>query len=236
MKKIAIYVEGQTEAIFVVELIKFLASPRTVEIEELSGFGGSSKLPRQFIEVSDETVGPGGETTHYILVTNSSSDSRVVTDIRDNYENLKSKGFEKIIGLQDVRPKRVDQTERLRSGIASVLADKDDIGIRLAVIETEAWFLAENTHFLRLHSDLTNARVMEILDYLPAPQSSHEIQTPAEDLKKLYSAVGMTYEKSKSDVQRAVSMLSFEELSTNCSAHIDDLKELRNDLQGFFED
>ena len=99
MKKLALFVEGQTEQIFVEQLLQYIAGDHGINIEKRRGFGGRDQ-GRSFITLSS----PDGEAPFYILLVDSSNDGRVLSDIREEYEGLARQGYDKIIGLRDIYP------------------------------------------------------------------------------------------------------------------------------------
>ena len=85
------------------------------------------------------------------------NDELVQSDIRDSCESLAKKNYQKILGLRDVYPKTFADIPKLELGLKYGIPTKYfPIHIILAIMEVEAWFLAETTHFSRIHPSLTN--------------------------------------------------------------------------------
>jgi hypothetical protein len=79
----------------------------------------------------------------------------------------------------------------------------------LAVMEIEAWLLAEHTHFLRLSPVLTPARIREKLHFDPARDDLERRWHPAEDLDRIYQLAGLRYSKQRGNVERTLALLDF---------------------------
>src|SRR5438552_562718 len=102
MEKMAIFVEGQTEQEFAQALVRAIAGAHLVQVDMMKGHGGGRTLPRQFLEL--HAIGPDSTKEFYVIIYDSSNDSRVLSDIRDQYESLMARGFRWIIGIRDVYP------------------------------------------------------------------------------------------------------------------------------------
>ena len=87
----------------------------------------------------------------------------------EEHENLTRKGYQKIIGLRDVRPDYTDATIKdLETMLAKYIKTKvSPVVFILAVLEIEAWFLAEATHFPRIHPTITIAAIKAALGFDP---------------------------------------------------------------------
>jgi hypothetical protein len=232
MKKMAFFVEGQTEQAFVVALLNAVAGTRAVHIDAVKAFGGRVQ-PRAFLEVS-ATCRPNPEKRYYVIVFDSSNDSRVLSDIRDHYENLTAQGFVDIVGIRDVFPNAVKDIEPIRAAFTA-LAPSDPIvpTLVLAVMEIEAWFIGEFTHFARMHPRLTHTLVCSTLGYDPATVDTGKIPQPSEDLRKVYGLSGKGYNKSAHHVQRTVSNLDFAEIYVRLKRIISDLGVLVERIEQF---
>lgn len=225
MKKLAIFVEGQTEQIFVNRLLAAIAGQRRVRIENRRAFGGSSS-PRS-LELIEARAEDDAEAQFFVLIVDCTSDGRVASDIRDNASNLADSGYTSIIGLRDVSPVESSQTERLRSGLISSQESTSSIEILfvLAVMELEAWFLAEHTHFPRIHSALTNERILAELGFDPAVDDMQLRPNPSQDLSSAYWLVQLLYEKRKAQALRTIDCL---DIARVCGELVDKFIDLRN--------
>lgn len=207
MKKLAIFVEGQTEQIFVEKLLKEIAGRNNIAITVVSLNGKQGK--RITIEIMSDPVIT--TTKFYVLVYNSGSDSSVVSDMRDRFNSLKQLGYERIIGLRDVYPIPISDKLKLESGLRySLPKDTIPIDIVLAVMEIEAWFLAEWSHFMKVNPLLTPENIQANFGFNPKIDDMEARHHPADDLHQIYRLVGRAYKKTKNQVNTIVSNLDYD--------------------------
>src|SRR5947208_2376792 len=102
MDKLAVFVEGQTEQIFVERLLYSVAGARNVHIDTVQAYGGRM-LPRTFVEVQAHRPDPAKR--YYAIIYDCMGDSRVLSDVREHYDSLVAQGFSDIIALRDVFPR-----------------------------------------------------------------------------------------------------------------------------------
>lgn len=137
MKKIAIFVEGMTEQELVVWLVTSI----------VGAAGLHFALGRQFagkVQIEVTTVDP--QTAFYVLVVDCACDEQVKSQIREQYPTLVAGGFSAIIGLRDVFPKTGPEIQGIIDNLmVGVPTDPILPNIHLALMEIEAWFLAELT-------------------------------------------------------------------------------------------
>ena len=93
MKKLAIFVEGQTEKIFVRKLLEEIAGKHNIAIEN-RGYSLGNKVTGITLLVMNDLV--TNQTKYYVLIYNSGNDSRVASDVRDQYQKLVSSGYDQI--------------------------------------------------------------------------------------------------------------------------------------------
>ena len=207
MKRLAIFVEGQTEKIFVRKLLEEIAGKSNIAIDEQDMQGKqNSRLTK--LTMSDPVT---AQTKYYVLIYNSSSDNNVVSDIRDQYASLISLGYSKIIGLRDVYPTPIADKDILERRLR-ILLPKGSVycHIVLAVMEVEAWFLAEWQHFVKIDVNLTTSLIQSNLGFNPEVDNMENRNHPAEDLHQAYQLVGKSYRKKENQVNRVVSNLDYE--------------------------
>jgi hypothetical protein len=193
MKKIAIFVEGQTEALFVEWFIDKLFSH--VHLEKHRYHGGK-RFPRSNFMTSRSSP-PDPE--FYVLIFDCGTDGRVISDINSNYDSLVESGHELIIGLRDVYPEFTYQQrgKLLEKMTKTVKKAAIKPQIILATMEIEAWFLAEHTHFMKLDSILTSEMASEIAQCNLLYDNLELLEHPSKVLKNIYESVGLEWEKVK---------------------------------------
>jgi len=227
MKKIAVFVEGQTELIFMKELITQVVGTRGLVISS-GKFMGGNKSPRMLTELKIST--PDNTTQYYFMIYDCATDNRVKTDIIDQLQSLQNASFTNIIGIRDVYPDDIAKVKKyLFYGIPK---SSIKISIILAVNETEAWFLAEDMHYNKIDPKLTLdiANCEAKIDLKIA--STETIPHPAEILNNIYQHVGKAYHKDKKQVQRTVNKLDYANLYMGVRMRNNSLNELLTSIEG----
>ncbi|MCE2697376.1 MAG: DUF4276 family protein [Nostocales cyanobacterium LE14-WE4] len=204
MKKLAIFVEGKTEQIFVNKLLREIAGTINISIEIQSQEG------RKFVEVIMKDIETSA-TKFFVLIYNSGSDIRVASDMKKQYKKLTESGYERIIGLRDIYPISIIQKSKLQSELENVLPKGSiPINIVIAVMEVEAWFLAEYNHFLKIDPRLTPEQIQAMFGFNPQTDDMEQRPHPADDMKQIYNYVGKGYHKSEKQLNRLASHLDYE--------------------------
>lgn len=210
MKKIAIFVEGQTEQIFVGKLLEEIAGRKNIYIEtQLAKIDKNGKRYFTVISASSNSI----DQKYYVLIRDCGSESNVKTDIRDSLESLTRSGYEQIIGLRDVYPLTHADIPRLEIGLRYEIPTRFiPVSIILAIMEVEAWFLAEVEHFVKIDPRLTTNYIKTKLGFDPSVDNVEQRMHPAQDLDDIYHLAGFAYKKKKSSVQRTASALDYNAL------------------------
>lgn len=222
MKKIAFFVEGQTELIFVERLLQEVAGAKSIEIRRSASRGsGAARL----VEIRATATTSGAE--YFALLVDCGSDSTVASDVRDHYDGLATAEYSAIVGIRDVYPaKRTDipKLERwLYHGVKTKPIRPD---LLLAVMEVECWFIAEYTHFERIDAQLTCAAILANVGYDPSLIDIEDRDHPAGDLDGIYKIAGMAYKKDRRRVQRTVNALDMAHLYYQVPDRLPRLKSL----------
>ncbi len=219
MKKLAIFVEGKTEQIFVQKLLREIAGKFKISIEIQSRQGNN----RAKVIMKDAVT---SETKFYVLIYNSCNDETVVSDMRELYNSLSIEGYERIIGLRDVYPIPIAEKSKLQRGLNfSLPKGSIPINIVLAVMEVEAWFLAEYNHFIKIDTSLIPDKIQEIFGFNPKSDNMEQRHHPADDIKQIYNYVGKGYNKSEKQLNRLASNLDYEFLYIHLANNVPSLGE-----------
>ena len=230
MKRLAIFVEGQTEKIFVRKLLEEIAGKSNIAIieQDIAGRQGSRIT---VLKMSDPVT---SQTKYYVLVYNSGGDSSVVSDIKDQYNNLVASGYSKVIGIRDVYPIPSTQTNALENGLQYALPKGTvPAHIILAVMEIESWFIAEWKHFAKINPNLTTALIQTTLGFNPEIDDVERRTHPAEDLHQIYQLVGRAYRKRRSQVNTIVSNLDYEFLYLQVVNTVPSLRKFIGHINAF---
>lgn len=231
MKRLAIFVEGQTEHVFVSQLINEIAGEKRafVAIEKWK----KNKAGERIFTAIDVTKVPTDEK-YYVLIRDCGSDSCVKSDIRESCEKLAQTGYEKIIGLRDVYPRSAADIPNLRKYLSYGMPMRFiPIHLVLAVMEVESWFLAEVSHFKKIDPRLTLSLISSILMFDPSIEDVESRHHPSQDLDNIYSVAGLRYSKKKRSVQRTVNAIDYSVLYIELSKRIKSLEEFIGHIDAF---
>ncbi len=231
MNKIAIFVEGQTELLFIERLLIEIASKNNIQIEKKVARGGR-KSPRNLTIIEDtEKV---ENKKYFAMIVDCVGDSRVVSDIRERYDTLVKSGYQTIIGIRDVYPIKYDDIPKLRRNNQFNIKSKPvSVSFILAVMEIEAWFIAEHTHFQRINESLTIEKIKLNTGINPAVDDIQQLQHPSEILDCIYKFVGQNYTKRKSNVEKTIDKLDYAQIYLNLPDRFPDFNNLINVIESF---
>ena len=230
MKRIAFFVEGYSEMLFVERLVIAVAGKYKVRIEEVRIKGGRT-VPKSMITVkaADDDIGQ----EYYILIVDCGGDHQVRSRLEEEHQGLTDMGYEKIVCIRDVRP-LFSRSEvpmlyaGLKTGINKNLAPVDFI---LSIMEIEAWFLAEFNHYENIDKSLTSTMVASFLSYDPTKDDPADRDQPAVDLNSCYALVGKTY--TKGEVIRTMDALDYAYIYTDLADRIPEVRRLVDHVDSF---
>ena len=194
MNKIAVFVEGYTEVVFVEKLIEEIAGQNQVLIEKREIRGGSNARRTMALV---QAAQPANGHQYYAMIVDCGGDRQVKSRIVEEHERLTRANYASIVGLRDVRPDftRADiprLVAGLRQRIRTALCPVEFV---LAVMEIEAWFLAEASHFARVDPAITPAAIKAALGFDPHLDDMELREEPADDLDQCYALAGQQYRK-----------------------------------------
>lgn len=232
MKKMAVFVEGQTEQIFVEKLIEEVAGKKHLSIETRQARGGTGhKRTMKLIAVRASA----SDQRFFASIVNSGSDNRVKSDIVEQYEKLTEAGFRFIVGIRDVFPEfSYAEVPRLRTGLLyRVKTSPVQVVFVLGVMEVETWFITEYSHFPRMHKGLTIELIRTSLGFDPSVDDVQLRNHPSADLDAAYRLVGERYSKNRSSVRRTVNILDYERLYLELPSRNPDFQSLIETINDF---
>jgi hypothetical protein len=207
VKKLAIFVEGKTEQIFVEKLLQEIADKNSIAIEIIAV--NANQKGKDISTIKSAVV--TSETKFYVLIYNSSGHKNVGSDMRKQYSKLITSGYERVIGLRDVDPTPIHQKSKLQHDLDFLLPKGSiPINVVLAVMEVEAWFLAEYNHFIKIDSSLTPDKIKQLFGFNPQTDDMEARLKPADDIKQIYNHVGKGYNKSERQINRLAANLDYE--------------------------
>ena len=219
--KVAIYVEGITEAGFVYQLIgeKYQWDWTKVHIDCLN------LTPRN--SANDLRDFGSDEAPDYFLIYDSGSDTSVVSDIREKFQGHMNQGFDKVVGLRDVfsesyidlygRHLNQQNIAYFIKDIQEPLEELDKTGfirVRFAVMETEAWMLALSGVFFKIDSCLDAEGLMTKvgIDVNSDPQIAYF--HPYTKLEDIFKSIGKNYSKHWHEIKEIIFKLKWTDFDT----------------------
>jgi len=238
MKKIAFYVEGQSELFFINKLLIEIAGQKNIELElqQFQGFGQPRKT------IYPKTTAQPRNPQHFALVFDCMGDGGVKTRILQDAISLFNQGHSEVIGIRDLYPltdlfklenELINGTVRNNRRITLPLPNNTSMIV--AVREIEDWFLAEQHHYSCIDAALLlDAAQIASLGFNPAIDDlTVRSSSAADDLKAVYRLVSKTYNKSKNTVERTVECLDYANLYINVRHRISKLNELIIKIDNF---
>jgi hypothetical protein len=233
MKKLAFFVEGYTEQKFVEKLLIeiFGAKKIAVQIGKIQG-GKSTPISITLIN----SIEINEDLQYYVLIYDCGGGSTVKSYILEQRAGLIKQKYSKIIGLLDVYPdfERKD-IEKFARYLKSYIPTKDiEISFVLAVMEIEAWFLAEYNHFNKIDENLNVDLIAENLGFNPAEDDMEARDTPADDLKNCYQLVGKKYAKKQKVISKTIDALDFGSIYFETLNRVGNLSKLIEEIEDVF--
>jgi hypothetical protein len=234
-KKLAIFVEGQTERIFITRLLQEIAGYKKVSVEVYQVRGDKANRKIQPLKSNLIEVAP-----FFILLYDCGCDSHVLSDIKKQHNSLTNNGYEKILGLRDLYPEPLKNRTQVENGIKGflkTLRQKNGIPISmiLVIMEIEAWFLGEYSFLTKIDSCLTSNFILHNLGFDLNALDVEQIPHPSEALNKIYQLIQRSYDKSETTVEEIASLLNYEFMYLHLVDKIKQLKQLIDAINLFLQ-
>ncbi len=224
----AIFVEGQTELVFVREfLLKwFEYSDIAIECYTLFSDKAHSMHPTEY-------AFPNDQANHYFQIVNVGGDGNVLTRMLSREQMLRNAGFDLVVGLRDMFSEDYRKLSKSQ-GIVSEISQRfigeankqiqkraqmpDRTQLKWAIMETEAWMLGLHACFERLDERLSVGHIAGELGFdLSQCDPENRFFHPARELKQIYELAGLQYDKTKGDINSIMGHLQrsdFKELKS----------------------
>lgn len=205
VKKVALFVEGMTEQVFVREFLLswFDWDANSVGLDCYKLYADSqSSVPYKYGSIESE---------NYFQIFDVGNDARVLSEMLYRADTLQNAGYSMIVGLRDMfseiytsktierNGERVIDTElndRFIQGAKDTItkeAKNIDIHIQFAIMEVEAWLLGIPKFF-------------DNLSGVNDPET--DIYHPAITLKELRKADGLTYQKHRDEMEAIIGSIA----------------------------
>jgi hypothetical protein len=212
--KIAIFVEGQTELIFVREYLLKMFDYQNIWIECYTLFTGGDFNTTEYSFPNDNAA-------CYFQVINVGNDNAVLTRLLKREQHLWNTGFHKIVGLRDMYSKNYRESVQNSAiseeinlkyihgagkTIAETAKQAENIHFHFAIMEAEAWILGLKNCFKHLDPNLDTTAIAEKLGFnLDEIDPEKYFFHPAAIVQKIYDLAGKNYNKSKGDINAIMS-------------------------------
>lgn len=236
MKKIAFFVEGQTEQIFVNRLVKEILGYDEVTIIQKKISGGTNAPKKESLR----GYSISRKSQYTVLIYDCGSDNRVKSEILENIVSLRESGYSCIVGVRDLYPLPIEDLPRLEKGLKFLPYEFRNLhnpyDMIVVVQEIETWFLAETNHLQKVDKRLTGKFINKKLGFDPYVVNPVSREHPSEDLNKIYKLVGKSYTKKYWQVEKLVKRLSFSNIFKNMTHEMSSLDELVKVVNKFKND
>lgn len=239
MKKIAIFVEGQTELIFVREYLLKQFEYQGIDLECRNLFKDNNIQ-------SAEYDFPNIEADVHFQIINVGNDTSVLQRILKREQLLWNAGYERIIGLRDMyssdyleamkQPREIkpELNHKFIEGTNKTLEQKaikpQNIKFNFAIMELEAWFLGIPKLWER--KGISNQSIKKKLKFdLSEINPETTFLHPTETIKDILKITNETYRKQAGEVESLVSYIEkqdFEDLQN--SQKCNSFKEFTSNL------
>lgn len=215
MIKTAIFVEGQTELIFIRELLLKIFQYDNIALECFTLFTDTNFIPTEYAFQNPEA-------TYFFQIVNVGNDKSVLTRILKRENHLRNAGFQRIIGLRDMYSKEyrdivkkhtIDKTinEKFIEGHKAQIKS-GNIFFCFAIMEIESWLLGFRKVFKRMNNQLTVEYIKEQLGIdLETINPENTFFHPAEQMDQIFQLIAQRYNKSKGDINSLVSHIERED-------------------------
>lgn len=233
MNKMAMYVEGRTELEFNIKLITAIAGTQPVSLERRAIKGGT-RIKRYSERMATMQLGSSSSPcSHFISLRNCSNDTLIKDRMLEDYKRLVQEGFKTVICQRDILPDfSFAQISELERGLKVKVPTKDmSIVFILSVMEIEAWFLAEHTHFSRIDPRITLDSIRTTLGFDPSSDDMQLQESPAQDLHNCYAIGKKAYSKQTS--QGTINALDIDLIYLEVADRFPYLRKLCDEIGSF---
>lgn len=192
MIKIAFFVEGQTERIFIEKLLSaYLTYPKyTIEVKKLLG-------EKSINIITKRNVSP--EIKYNFLIYDVGGDEKVVSALLERAEKMINQSkYYRLLALRDLHPEKRENKEKIINLVNNKFIEKsfrNHLGFILAIMEIESWFLADHNLFYRINNILSPNYIKNKLNIDLIKDDPELYESPAVKVGKILSLVDIKYKK-----------------------------------------
>ena len=214
MIKIAFFVEGLTEQIFVEKLLY-----------NICGYIGIEPKPMNIREgLNIYRDKPKPDTDYYFLIYDARNDEKAITEAVDKAPFLlKTADYKRIIIIRDLysksgktkirrehKNKVIEKFQNIREKFGYT---EEQVSLVLSIMEIEAWFIADHNVFEKISYILTPEYIKENsgIDLIENdPEIAYE--HPTNEIKKIYKLVEKQYGKHERQICEITDNLDYDYL------------------------
>ena len=206
MRKVAVYVEGQTEYIFVREFLQ-----KWYEYDPSRLSFRCNRLRSDKVIAAPYDFQGTEDCMNYFEITDVGNDNSVLAKILKNESFIESAGFDCVIGLRDMYSKDYRKANPHSSEINPELNDRFIAGTTKS-LENQKTDLQISMHFAIMEVE---AWILAMLQSFPSDVDPElAIYHPAAELKRLAQQDGGDYEKHESEVSAIMSHFTRDDFDT----------------------
>lgn len=230
--KLAFFVEGYTEQLLIKELALFnYGSDLSYTLFNLRG---GNKLPVK-VRIDEKHEAISGVPKYIIYIYDCGGLSTIRSMITHQRDSLFKNDFQKIIGIRDVHPNDRTEITKLKMSLPLRVPQKPIPTVfLLCVMETEAWFIAEEHHYLKISNQLTKQFIKDNAGIDLTTIDVESIDLPAQTLNEIYLKAGETYVKSTPGaIKRTVESLDLFNFYCVLPDKIPSLKSFISEIDNF---
>ena len=194
-RKLAVFVEGQTEQVFVREFLKQWYGYDV----NVVGFDCYNLFAKEFCDA--EYKYGSEDSDNYFMIVNVGNDNSVLSSIIGRLKFLRNKGFQLVVGLRDMYSSQYIKDAQKHEIV-------DEVSQQHVESVKEVLRDIEDGVFERLDSRLTQDFVSQNLNISLDDDPEKTVFHPAAELGKMYALVGKQYDKHKSDISSIMSLIT----------------------------
>jgi hypothetical protein len=218
MKKVAIFLEGHTETIFVKQLLLLHHNwSADIECNQLMAGGNLGSVIFDHKVLDPEY--------HYRLIC-VGNDSIVLRSMLQREKYLCSAGYTVIIGLRDMYCQQYEDDckevekesilkfiNKTKETIQNSATNPLIMSFCYAIMEIESWMIGLNI-FPKVDPQLTEDKIQHVLKFNPVKiDPEPNLFKPSNSLAQIYGSVGLSYDKSQSAVMSFCSKLEHKDFT-----------------------
>ncbi|MDP2905350.1 MAG: DUF4276 family protein [Candidatus Omnitrophota bacterium] len=216
MKKVSIFVEGQTERIFLEKLLSEYFTSGKLKTVSCRLIG--DRLT-QILELGNK-INP----EFYVLIYDVGGDERAVSVMLERADAMiNSQGYNFLFAVRDLNPELsanknalIDKIERL----FATYAFRGKVRFIFAIKEIEAWFLGDYNFFSRIHPSLTPEYIQSRTGYNLVNDNPEDYDKPAQIIDDILKLIGQRYKKKAKDAYRITHRIDYSFLCIDVPARV----------------